>query len=79
MTLFVFVGSGEWNPDPLSPFLIVSCSSPLWFLGFPFVCFCWIWWMAWNPDPLSPFLVVSCSSPLWFLGFPFVRSGDEFP
>jgi hypothetical protein len=37
MTLFVFVGSGGWNPDPLSPFLVVSCSSPLWFLGFPFV------------------------------------------
>jgi len=39
MTLFVFVGSGGWNPDPLSPFLVVSCSSTLWFLGFPFVGF----------------------------------------
>jgi len=35
--LFVFVGSSGWSLDPLSHFFVVSCSSPLWFLDFPFV------------------------------------------
>jgi len=56
--LFVFVGSGGWIPDPLSPFLVVSCSSPLWFLGFPF-----LWSLGSLLFCLSGFV---SSFPLWF-------------
>jgi len=56
--LFVFVGSGGWNPDPLFLFLVVSCSSSLWFLGFPF-----LWSLGSLLFCLSGFV---SSFPLWF-------------